>query len=82
MIVIFFNEVLKPKNQRITFDVILKTYWYKKKKQDYKSITNGCSKIFDSVSFLKANLENLSKNLKHSALSKTQKILGSRFLHK
>ena len=53
----FFEMSVDKKNDRVFFDIILKT------NEDYISVTLGCNMFIDSYRFLSSSLDSLGKTL-------------------
>ena len=57
----FFKKLLDKKNDKVKFDIILKT------NEEYISMTYGCIRFIDSYRFLSSGLDSLVKTLVHNS---------------
>ena len=64
----FFKKLVDKENDKLKFDIIPKT------NEEYKSVTYGCIRFFDSYRFLSSGLDSLVKTLVDNS-SKTLKNL-------
>ena len=75
MVVIFFRDLMKKKNQGTNLVLNLTT------SKNLIFITYGCLNFIDLMRFLHGSLEDLSKNIKPSDFNITHRELGSLGFH-